>query len=158
MCSQQFITGLKHGDKQPVLPFTPPSLSLGKKAQSVEPWRAPDQIHTTNTAVTSTINNVGDVMSVHLLYPPAANVYAENTTWVRFQTHAHTCMTRMLSDLKRPLLMSLRQILLTQHACLCTIRWGDLWIFYQNWPNCLTIHGPAQRWMVEGRLGMPWRS
>lgn len=25
-------------------------------------------------------------------------------------------------------------------ACLCTIHWGDLWIFYQNWPNCLTIH------------------
>lgn len=28
----------------------------------------------------------------------------------------------------------------SQTACLCTIHWGDLWIFYQNWPNCLTIH------------------
>lgn len=30
------------------------------------------------------------------------------------------------------------------------IHWGDLWFFYENWPNCLIIHVPVQGWMVGG--------
>lgn len=99
-----------------------------------------------------------------------ATLKNNTTTAVRTRTHADSHHTHAHSDVnthfKRRcdtmhalptwtpcVLKSLQQILTNSNACLCTIHRGDLWIFYQNWPNCLTIHVPVQWRMVGGRHG-----
>lgn len=115
-----------------------------------------------------------DVVTVHLLcsFRSAASLkclhwkqnddiskkpaHPHKHTYTHTRTHTHTVQILIrcaCSMTQHSLCQCHCSRFYSQQACLCAIHWGDLWIFYQNWPNCLTIHGPVQRWMAGGRAG-----
>lgn len=59
-------------------------------------------------------------------------------------------MLCVLSFLTQPARPDVTAAVFTHNTLVCTIHKGDLGIFYQNWPDCLTTHVPVQLW-VAGR-------